>query len=447
MFENQEKTRLYQIVHLIAEKISFSQTSSARSSHKSESIHLKKAEPPKFSGEETDYPEFHRKWLAVVGPANLPEEAEVDRLRDALPKDAMEMLTGVSKVSKAWEILSKRFGDKDLIATKLKNELKGLTFKEKADHEKVIAIAIRIRSIVTRLESLQASDALKYDGEFVSAVYFQLPDRQKSKWLEFDKKLHPDKWTALMEFLEDAYEKAVQEKLLLASYTPLAPANKKIGASAGFLAAKVEESNGDVVGAGAGDPGSTRKEQTKQKLEEVRKKVGKCPVCKQEHTFKSKWRPVPWPSDRFIQCKKFNDMTSRQRAEVLEKFGGCARCTAWGHKKAQCYLNMVDCSQMINGSRCHKDHSRLVCNSGVAYCLAARSSGGSSFDDIDELQATLHYTQDIPINKGETARTLWDDGSNRVLINNDFANNLKSRDATVTMKVVGQVKKMDVKIF
>lgn len=450
VFENQEKTRLYELVQLIAEKTSFSQAAhpGRPAAPRGESIHLKKVDPPKFSGEEVEFPEFHRKWLAVVGPANLPDEAEVDRLRDALPKDTREMLTGVTKVSKAWDILNKRFGDKDLIATKLKNELKGLTLKEKADHEKIIALSIKIRSLVTRLESLQASNALKYDGEFVSAVYFQLPDRQKSKWLDFDKSLHPDKWSAMLAFLDDAYEKAVQEKLLLASYTPSAPAVKKV-ATAGFLAATVEEGGEGAVGGGGDGSGTSKKEQAKQKLEQVRKKVGKCPVCKQEHTFKSKWRPIPWPSDRFIQCKKFNDMTSRQRAETLEKFGGCARCTAWGHKKADCYLNMVDCSELVNGSRCHKDHSRLVCNSGVAYCLAARSSGESSFADIDELQATLHYTQDIPVNKGENARVLWDDGSNRVLVNNDFAkeNNLKSRDATVTMKVVGDVKKMEVKIY
>ena len=43
-----------------------------------------------FTGEETDYPEYTRKWLAVVGPAQLPEEAEVDSLRHALPRDASE---------------------------------------------------------------------------------------------------------------------------------------------------------------------------------------------------------------------------------------------------------------------------------------------------------------------------------------------------------------------
>ena len=157
----------------------------------------------------------------MVVPAHLPEEAEIDRLRDSMPKDAKEMLTGVIKLTKAWEILTKRFGDKDLIATKLKNELKALSISEKYDHEKIIALVIKIRSLVSRLETVKASEALKYDGEFVAAVYFQLPERQKIKWLEFDSDKFDDKWAALIAFLDDAYEKAVKEKLLLACYTPV----------------------------------------------------------------------------------------------------------------------------------------------------------------------------------------------------------------------------------
>ena len=77
--------------------------------------------------------------------------------------------------------------------------------------------------------------------------------------------------------------------------------------------------------------------------------------------------------------------------------------------------------------------------------MAARSSGVNNFGDINEFQPTVHYMQDIPIsiNKTEVARVLWDDGSNRVLVNNEFARErkLRSRNAVVTMKVVGQVKK------
>ena len=44
-----------------------------------------------------------------MGPAKLPEEAEVDRLRDALPEEAKDMLVGVSKIATAWDILKKRY--------------------------------------------------------------------------------------------------------------------------------------------------------------------------------------------------------------------------------------------------------------------------------------------------------------------------------------------------
>ena len=90
-FEAKEKTRLYSLVQLIAEKTTHStHRSTGKSLGRSETVHLKKADPPVFSGKEEDFPEFYRKWLAIVGPARLPEEAEVDRLRDALPKEAEE---------------------------------------------------------------------------------------------------------------------------------------------------------------------------------------------------------------------------------------------------------------------------------------------------------------------------------------------------------------------
>ena len=443
LFENTEKTRLYSLVQIVAEKISTSTVTgvAAVPTSKGEATYLKKVDPPTFSGLEVDYPEFYRKWLAVVTPARLLDEAEVDRLKEAVPKNVKEMLTGVHKMSKVWEILNKRFGDKELIATKLKHELKSLEFTEKVDHELVIAIAIKVRSIVSRLDSVGGSEALKYDGEFISAIFFQLSDRQKSKWLDFDKTPFPNKWSALLAFLDNAYDKAVQEKLLVTSYSSKTGTKKSVP-SVDALVAGVDGSSVD-------DNSSVKKDLDQTKLEDARRRIGNCVLCNQEHTFKSKWRPYPWPSDRFIQCQKFNDMNCRQRAETLEMYGGCARCTAWGHNKDSCKMPVVDCKEMVGGVRCRRDHSRLVCNSGVAYCLAARTSSQNVFIDIDEHQATLHYMQDISINKGASGRVLWDDGSNRVLVNNTFAKerNLKSRDAVITIKAVNQVKRMNVKIF
>ena len=81
-------------------------------------VYLEKSKPPKFSGEDLDFPEFKRKWLSQVNKANLPEETELDKLRDNIPKDAKDQLYGVVKLDEAWNILTKRFGDKQLISKK-----------------------------------------------------------------------------------------------------------------------------------------------------------------------------------------------------------------------------------------------------------------------------------------------------------------------------------------
>ena len=43
-----------------------------------EQVYLEKSKPPRFRGDEVEYPEFRRKWLSIVSKANLPEESKVD---------------------------------------------------------------------------------------------------------------------------------------------------------------------------------------------------------------------------------------------------------------------------------------------------------------------------------------------------------------------------------
>ena len=75
-----------------------------------EMVHIEKSKPPRFKGEEIEYPDFKRKWQSIVSKARLPEESELDKLRDNLPSDARDQIYGVKTMSKAWEILDKRWG-------------------------------------------------------------------------------------------------------------------------------------------------------------------------------------------------------------------------------------------------------------------------------------------------------------------------------------------------
>ena len=142
-----------------------------------EQVYLEKTKPPRFNGDNLEFPEFQRKWESQVNKANLPEETELDKLRDALPKDAKDQLYGVTKLDEAWKILSKRFGDKDLISKKLKDQLKNVKCEGKTDADKVISLQIKVKTIATRLEILNMGAALTHDSEFLSAVYCALPSR------------------------------------------------------------------------------------------------------------------------------------------------------------------------------------------------------------------------------------------------------------------------------
>ena len=63
-------------------------------------------------------------------------------------------------------------------------------------------------------------------------------------------------------------------------------------------------------------------------------------------------------------------------------------------------MKVIDCIETVNSARCHKDHSRLVCNSGVAYCCAVKSvSLAAAAAEIDVFGATLHYLQDILVTR------------------------------------------------
>ena len=65
-------------------------TSTPASSARKEQVYLEKSKPPRFRGDEVEFPEFKRKWLSIVSKANLPEESEIDKLRDSLPADSKD---------------------------------------------------------------------------------------------------------------------------------------------------------------------------------------------------------------------------------------------------------------------------------------------------------------------------------------------------------------------
>ena len=393
-----------------------------------EQVYLEKSKPPKFKGDEVEYPDFKRKWLSIVSKANLPEESEIDKLRDAIPVEAKDLLYGVKTMDESWKILDKRFGDSRIIAMKLKSQLKSVKSEGTTDPEKIINLVIKVRTISTKLEAINHYNSLLHDNEFLSAVYYALPAIDQRRWLETKKgDCH---WTDLIKFLDDAYERATEELSLLSTYKPQGKDLKTPQAKA--------------FGSTVMSDDEDKKAKARKRSEEF---CGKCPVCFKSHTW-TRNDGEKWPSDRLISCKKFNDMSVSDRAKEVEKCKGCPRCTSWNHTRDKCKMTPNKCGkETSSGVKCKGDHSKMLCGSGNAYCYAVKSfksKGNAKSADlsvdvdkdieaacadfgVDEDVETVLYFQDIEVEgpgQSENARTFWDRGSNRVLVRQEFGERL-----------------------
>ena len=410
------------------EEVSMSTTAGAVAKPAKEQVYLEKSKPPKFKGDEVDYPEFKRKWLSIVSKANLPEESEIDKLRDAIPVDAKDLLYGVKSMDESWKILDKRFGDSRIIAMKLKSQLKAIKSEGKTDPEKIINLVIKVRTISTKLEAIKHKESLLHDNEFLSAVYYALPAIDQRRWLETKKgDCH---WTTMIKFLDDAYERATEELSLLSTYKPQGKDTKTPPTKAFGTVVQPDDDE--------------KKAKARKKSEEF---CGKCPTCNKSHTW-TRNDGEKWPSDRLISCRKFNDMSVSDKAKEVEKCKGCPRCTSWNHTRDKCKMPSNKCGKENSaGVKCKGDHSKVLCGSGNAYCYAVKSfkSKGMSKSTlpnvevdkdieaacadfgVDENVETVLYFQDIEVEgpgRSAKARTFWDRGSNRVLVRQEFGERL-----------------------
>ena len=466
-YVKREKLRIDSLHLMLSTKVQAeSKPSFSRSdSDKKEQTFLKKTDPPKWGGDPVEFADFVRKWKSQVSKANLPAESELDRLRESVPAQASKALFGENDMTGAWKILEGLYGDKDLIANMLKNQLKGIKGKGKMDYDIVIDLVTDVNNIVLRLKALNMEEILHVDNEFLSAVYRALPSNSQTKWLEFDKNLFRSKWAAFTKFLEVARDQALQNKVLLAGYEQKEMDNTCSNCGGvGHRPKRCPSGGGQrqghaAVGATVASNGDTSTKQEREK--QARSECGKCPLCKDRHTFYSSREQEMWPSDRLFRCDAFKNLGIKDRAATLEKFKCCPKCTSWNHQKSSC-KGAIKCRNMVGNQVCGGPHSSYVCGSGSAYCGALRnpfqsvstsdssdlSSSDSSSDDglsssppFPDLHAeTLLLFQEIEINGAEhPANSCWDNGSTRCLVTHSYAkeNGLKSQDIVFRLDVVG----------
>ena len=291
------------------------------------STFFRKQDPPRFVGDCLEYLEWKKKWKSQVSCHAPPAEFEMDLLKKNLPEQGKMKLFGVESMENAWILLDRLYGDKKLICQKLKNKLKSLKPKATEAHEVVIELSDTVDYIVKRLSELGAQNLLDIDNDYLNAIYQNLPSYYQLVWDSFSIENFDSEWLAFMKFMQETCAAALKKRTRVESLRDMNKDsnNKKVKGVKDSLDVLAVNASEDGI-----DKGGGTKKAGNEKIEEMRRKCGKCKLCKGEHTFRGKFDKY-YPSSRFMNCFKFRGLDAKQRGETLEKFKSCVRCTGWDH--------------------------------------------------------------------------------------------------------------------
>ena len=173
---------------------------------------IKRRDPPKFSGSELDFPEFVTRWSTVMHQPGMPEGEELDWLRQSLPEGAKNSIYHCRTLQEAWAKLQLAYGNRNIIAEKLKRRLKSLELVAKTDYDRVIELYNEVESTVYKLKDLGHKDSLKSDAEFRAVMFRLLPRDQQSDWTKYDLSLFASEWEAFSYFLKTTYIQATRAR-------------------------------------------------------------------------------------------------------------------------------------------------------------------------------------------------------------------------------------------
>jgi len=104
----------------------------------------------------------------------------------------------------------------------------------------------------------------------------------------------------MVEFLDRAYNQANEELALLATYK-----SDKKKSTDGKPPPKVFATDVKKTDENESELADSSREKSRKRSEDF---CGKCPLCGNLHTWTRKGGDK-WPSDRFLSCKKFNDLS------------------------------------------------------------------------------------------------------------------------------------------
>ena len=399
------------------------------------------------------FPEWKRRFKAIMDSQDLLDEVLIIYLTDAIPKEYAYLLSAVETVQDAWERLEDRFGDLQSRILAIFEKLTSVELKGK-DYERIERLYLEVEHAETLMKTAGSQHRFSQDMYIVSTLLSKLSTASNDRWNDFAEEQDTpvvkgvNEWDVFRVWLRKGYQLAKRNRVnnalptrVTASYVPVksAPAKvvcprcRKVGHKLNDCPDDPQRGQAFAVEEGSEEEltdveqAFATTEERVARYKKAERRFGKCKLCNMAHTYQRTFgnEKVEWPSGRLTSCPKFMAMSVKQRAELIESRKFCPRCTSWNHgKDGQCGLQGYPCEVTLSdGSKCTRDHDSSLHDSKNHYCDA-----NAVFVEINAAEAqearVLLAVQDIPVltDAGmRPSRAFWDMGATICLFTHAWA--------------------------
>jgi hypothetical protein len=144
---------------------------------------LQRVKLPVFTGRAEDWPEFRRLFQELTEGEGLRPAVLLAQLRDSLNcEQAKSLIVGKTVVDEAWNVLDRRYGDRELAVINTKYQLLHLDTTKGQPHEQVEALQQGVAKSISLLRSVKAEAEFLDNLALIAHLVAKLPQSWQERW-------------------------------------------------------------------------------------------------------------------------------------------------------------------------------------------------------------------------------------------------------------------------
>ena len=440
--------------------------------------HVEKVKLPTFTGKQEDFAEFKSQFRELCRGERYTPILEMAQLRQKLPKEALAAISGLQCPELAWVRMEEVYGNREMSILSALKTLRDFRATKSAAHEQVIELAMAVQKCVTELSNVDAVVELVSDRESIACLLLALPPTFRDKW--YDQKVPEEarkRGEYLLKWLEEQRQNAIRIRLdtmaaRLRTPAPAAPAKPHQSAGESTdkgLAAGAHLALGDAGSQGAKPNPPARDQQRiddsttpgrvevktsqdarqvadKRKASLEARKLDKCPICDQVHTYERTWAKLQPPvkarlvSTHLTTCSRFLALSPDEKMAAVLGNAGCIQCAAWDHSVHKFPggkpTREPKCNVVVNGSACGGAHGKWYHGESAAgashsVVVTAEKQGPGLYEVY---LAPVHPAGAEAGSVSKAGMVMVDPGSDTNFVRHDFAAALGLRRETCQFK-------------